>query len=89
MRRLIEIFIKLKLSIFKRLEIDPFQASESDITDMYDPDQLLDYDEEGYEDEDVEISILFQRKSHSFETWLIPFGFRLNKLRSRISAALD
>ena len=55
----IETFIKLKLSIFRRPEIDPFQASESDITDMYEPDQLIDSDKEKYKDEDVEISILF------------------------------
>ena len=56
MRRLIETFIKHKLSIFKRPEIDPFQASDSEIENVYDyePYQLLD------SDEDVEI--LFYRE---------------------------
>ena len=53
MRHLIETFIKHKLSIFKRPEIDPlFKAIESDIENVY--DQLLDSDEEGNKDEDVE-----------------------------------
>ena len=77
MRRLIETFIKHKLSIFKRPEIDLFQASESDIENIYEPDQLLDSDKEGDKDEDVEILILLQRKNHSSET----FGFCLNKRR--------
>ena len=83
MRRLIQIFIKHKLSIFKRPEIDPIQASQSDIENLYEPDQLLDSDEEEDKDEDVDVSILLQRKNHSPDT----FGFCLNKRRPRISAA--
>ena len=52
MRCLIETSIKHKLSILKRPEIDPFQASESNIENMY---ELLDSDEEGDKDENVEI----------------------------------
>ena len=81
MRCLIETFINYKLSIFKKPDIDPVKTSEFDIENVYEPDQLLDSDEEGDKDEDVKI--LFQRKSHSFET----FSFCLNKRRSRISAA--
>ena len=66
MQRLIETFIKHQLLIFKRPEIDPFQASESDIKNVYEPDQLLNSDEdEGDNDENVGISILSQRKNHS------------------------
>ena len=80
MRRLIEAF-KHKLSIFKRPEIYPFHESESDIENVYEPDQLLDSDEEGDKEEDVEISILLKRKNHSTKT----FGFCLNEHRLRIS----
>ena len=82
MRRLIETFIKHILSTFKRPEIDPFQASEYDIENVYEPDQLLDSDKDGDKDEDVERSILLQRKNLS-ET----FGFCLNKHRPGISDA--
>ena len=85
MRRLIETFIKHKLSIFKRSEIDSFQASESDTEYVYESDQLLDSDEKGDKNEDVEIStILLQRKNHSSET----FGFCLNERRPQVSATL-
>ena len=77
MKRLIETFI------FKRSEIDPFQTSEFDIENVYQPDQLLDSDEKRGKNEDVVISILLLRKNHSSET----FGFCLNKRRPRISAA--
>ena len=77
MRRLIETFIKHKLSIFKKPEFDPIQASQSNIENVYKPDQLLDSEEERDRDEDIEISILLQRKNHSPET----FGFCSNKRR--------
>ena len=69
MRRLIETFIKHKLSVFKRPEVDPIQTSQSDIENVYEPDHLLDSDEERDKDENVEISILLQRKNHSPETF--------------------
>lgn len=47
--------LRTQLSILDEPQNDPFQASESDIEDAYEPDQLLDPDEEGDEDEDVDI----------------------------------
>ena len=82
MRHLIETF-KHKLSIFKRPEIDSFQASKSDIENMYEQDQLLDSDDEEGKAEDVEISNLLQIKIHLSET----FGSYLNKRCPQISAA--
>ena len=62
---------------FKRPEIDLFQASEPDSENVYEPDQLLDSDEERDKSEDVEISILYRGKNHLSDT----FGFCLNKRR--------
>ena len=61
--RLSAAVIKHKLSIFKRAKNDPFQASETDIENVYEPDQLLDSGKEGEKDEDVEIVILLQIKA--------------------------
>ena len=54
--------LQTQLSILEEPQVDPFQASESDIEDAYGPDQLLDPDEEGDEDDDVDICYFFTEK---------------------------
>ena len=48
------LLLQKQLSILEEPQVDPFQASESDIEDAYERDQRLDPDEED-EDEDVDI----------------------------------
>ena len=47
--------LQTQLSVLEEPQVDPFQKSESDIEYAYELDQLLDPDEEGDEDEDVDI----------------------------------
>ena len=45
--------LRSQLSIIDENHLDPFQATESDVEEAYEPCQLLDFDEEGDEDIDI------------------------------------
>ena len=78
MRSLIETFIKHKLSILKRSEIDPFQVSESDIKNVNESDQLLlDSDKKGDKDAALWIKKV-HRQAISKAAWFCLGNFFLN-----------
>ena len=58
--------LQTQLSILEEPQIDPFQASASNIEDAYKPDQLIDPDEERDEDKDVDREKQFTEKNNFF-----------------------
>ena len=50
--------LRSQLSIIDENHLDPFQATESDVKEEYEPCQLLDPDEEGDEDIDILLSFI-------------------------------